>query len=237
MKIFIKWFLIIYIFMSICGAGNVFAEDFCEDVIKRIQQIASFFNSQAKGNIGEGEFEVNHTQISEGSNPYSIKYKITNRKAYQYEYNFQTPKTRYIISLELSAHKFGGLSGLLFNYRMFGDVNYSCPYIIIPQNGKFSSLKINKNALFVMDLDQDNDTELVDWEPEEWSADCQVIEIVAETHDGIISWPKIFHLDPKNGQLVDVSQLFPQFYSNQLNEGYPSEFQQKVKNSNETLPA
>src|SRR3990172_101061 len=225
MKKILKFFLTIWFFSSLFGISVVFAAYFCDEVYKKIESIASFFNSSVKGYIGEGEFEVNTSQISEGFNRYNIKYKITNRKGYQYEYDFRPPRTQNI-DLELGAHRFSGLSGLLFNYRIFGDWNHSCPFIIIPQNGRFSSLKINNDKLFVMDLDQDNDTELVDWEPEEWSGDCQVIEIVAETHDGLIYWPKVFHLDPKNGKLVDVSQRFPQFYSNQLNERYPSEFQQ-----------
>src|SRR4030067_3584389 len=178
MKIFIKWFLIIFIFISIFGGAIVFSDDKSDDYNKKVQSIASFFNSRVRGNIGKGEFEVNTIKISEGLTRYNIKYKLTDGKIFQYEYDFRPSHPRIKIELELSSPRFGGFSCILFNYVVWGEAGmYKVPYIIFPQDMRFTSLDFSAEApkkthLEVKDLDQDNDLELIDHEEESWAWEC-----------------------------------------------------------------
>ena len=63
--------------MSICGVAIVLADDESDNYNKKVQSIASFFNSRVKENVGKGEFEVNTIQKNEKSTQYNIKYNQT----------------------------------------------------------------------------------------------------------------------------------------------------------------
>lgn len=237
MKIFKNGIVPIFILMSICCIGIVFAEEL-DNYNKKVQSIASFFNSRVKENIVEGEFEVNTIQINEKSTRYIIKYKLPSGKVFQYEYDFRPSHPRIKIDLELSSHRFGGFSSLLFNYVVWGDAGmYKIPYIIFPQDGRFTSLDFSveapkKTHLEVKDLDQDNDSELIDHEEESWAWDC----VHWDGGEPGLFWPRVFHLDPKSGKLLDVSQRLPQFYKEYVEQYFSSEVKEKIRNSTQTSP-
>lgn len=236
MKILKKSLVFVYILISICCAGIVLADE-PDNYTKKVQAIASFLNSRVKENVGKGEFEVITNKKNEKSTVYIIKYKLPGGKTFQYEYDFRPSHPRLKIELELSSHRFGGFSSLLFNYVVWGDAGmYKVPYIIFPQDMRFASLDFSAEApkkthLEVKDLDQDNDLELIDLEEESWAWECAHWE----GGEPGVWWPRVFHLDPKSGKLLDVSQRFTQYYKEFMEQYFSSEVQQNIKNS--TLPS
>jgi hypothetical protein len=191
------------------------ADHFCSDSENEMKKLTASLHPVVPAKLPQGKFET-----KEESNRFVILYRVNGKAVYQGNYRKRDPNNVYNIISIVSM----GYSGIFLTESGGGSGGPGCAYVVFPSLvskkfvykdllGPASHLAGTPTPLYIANrataeyLDTDAETEFVVIESATWASDCPFSR--ADTP----YWVRIKHFSPHTGDLLDVSQRFPQYYA------------------------
>ena len=177
--------------------GIVLGDNPCEDSEKAIARFAGLLPSVTTPVLRQETFE-----IAKDDNRSTISFIAGGKAVFREQ--FPVPEHHDLIPT-ITPIKVEGYTALSFGYSFGAGGGISCSYIMFPalQANGFRSIEVGGR---LEDLDADGEAEIVRLEAQDWAYGCPF------SRAEMPYWHRILHLSPQMGELIDVSERFPQYY-------------------------
>lgn len=195
------------------------ADDPCKDFNDAVTKFVSEMPSLSSSELTVGRFDVENNKIS---------YLVNGHKIFKKEWHDSCdPSDEFCKAQITPILGLGGYGGLHIAQqgRHFA---LTCDHLIFPSSTTNSFKSVSKpRSITVKDLDNDNVSEVISHELQQWALDCDLCLACIDA----TAWNDIYHLSSE-GNLISVNEQFPQRYAElltQYRKQYDS-FKQDTKN-------
>lgn len=200
---FIPYILVLLVAFVIPQIAS--ADDPCKDFNDTVTKFVSEIPRLSSSELTVGRFDVENNKIS---------YMVNGNKIFKKEWHDSCdPSDEFCKAQITPILGLGGYGGLHIAQqgRHFA---LTCDHLIFPSSTTNSFKSVSKPwSITVKDLDNDNVSEVISHELQQWALDCDLCLACIDA----TAWNDIYHLTSE-GKLIPVNEQFPQRYAELLTQ-------------------